>query len=665
MALSSEELKIEEDYLRDVSIEIKEKISSIGSNLYQQEEKINEFKKYLWNNKQGMDAVEVSAAILDNDLEVELLTMRGKYLRKLLKSEPSPYFGRIDFNGDKIYLGITYLDKDNNHLIYDWRSPISNLFYDSGVGDASYVAPEGVISGVITRRRQYKIEDGKLLRVFDSDVNVMDDMLQEVLSSESSDKMKNIVDTIQQEQNAIIRDVVHKNLIVQGIAGSGKTSVALHRIAFLLYKIDNLKSSDILILSPNNVFSEYISNVLPELGEENTGNTTWSEFANAFIKEYKSVESFTNFVKRHYENEDVSDFSKIKLSDEFKEVIDKYVLSLEKNASFTDDIFGKYKDYNVSDLNKLLHERYNTVPLFNRIELISENISNYNDGGKNRRKYVKELLSKFNIEKDYKKIYKGLFESEIFRNKYGVVDTSFVDNKVINYDDSLLFIYLKGLLEGFPYNGVMKQIIVDEAQDYTPLQYFILKKIFNNASFTILGDVNQTINPYYKYDYLNVLSNVFTNNCVTLELTKTYRSSKEIIEYTNKILGLNFVSAIRNNNNIPVVIKEEIDLKNDLLSDLSRLSKKYKSIAIITKNDIEAKKIYNLLKKDINISLIETNSNDFNRDLVVVPAYVSKGLEFDSTIIYTDKNNKYLDSEKYLYYVACTRCQHELIVYNN
>ena len=664
MAINENDLNQEKAYLNIVNKELKEKISDIGVSLYQQEEKINEFKKYTWNSKAGMDKVEVNAAILENDLEVELLTMRGLYLKKLLKSESSPYFGRVDFNGDKIYIGLTYLDKNYDHLIYDWRSPISNLFYECEIGNAEYEAKEGTIKGIMTKKRQYKIEDGKLIRVFDSNLNIVDDLLQEVLGNESSDKMKNIVDTIQKEQNEIIRDVAHKNLIVEGIAGSGKTSVALHRIAFLLYKINNLKSKDILILSPNNVFSEYISNVLPELGEDNTQNTTWSDFANSFIKEYKGVESFTNFVKRYYEKENINDFSKIKLSDEFKDIIDEYIAKFTKNVEFTSGIECKYKDYDIDTLNKLLHERYSTIPLFGRIELISENIANYNDGGKYKNKYIKELLTRLNVSKDYKKIYKGLFETDEFIKKYGIIDTSYINDKIINYDDSLIFIYMKGLLEGFPYNGIMKQIVVDEAQDYTPLQYFILKTIFKNASFTILGDVNQTINPYYKYDTLKKLDKIFTSRTANLRLTKTYRSSKEIIEYTNKILNLDFVSAIRNNNDIPVVFKKEKNIKEDLIKNINNLKNKYKSIAVITKNYKEANKIYNLLKNDLDISLIKTDSNIFDRNLVVVPSYVSKGLEFDSVIIYTEKDNKYTDDEKYLYYVSCTRCQHELVIYN-
>ena len=180
----------------------------------------------------------------------------------------------------KVYIGITYVEDEENdeYLVNDWRAPISSLFYDYEVGKAEYKAPEGIIKGEIKNKRQFNIKDGKLVRVFDNNINIDDELLQEVLAQESNEKMKNIVNTIQAEQNQIIRNVEDKNLIVQGIAGSGKTSVALHRIAFLLYKIENLSSNNILIFSPNKVFTEYISNVLPELGENNTLQTTFSEF---------------------------------------------------------------------------------------------------------------------------------------------------------------------------------------------------------------------------------------------------------------------------------------------------------------------------------------------------------------------------------------------------
>ena len=272
MNLSKKELLEEENYLDTTLTVVKKKISELGQQLYDREEKVQEFQKFMWENKHDMDPTEMRTMMSNNDLEIAMMMNKGKYFQKLYRIQNNPYFGSITFDDDiatnKIYIGITHVEDEENdrYLVHDWRAPICSMFYDYETGPASYKAPEGIISGTITNKRQFKIENAKLKRVFDNNLNIDDELLQEVLATESSDKMKNIVNTIQQEQNAIIRNVEDKSLIVQGIAGSGKTSVALHRIAFLLYKIENLNSKNVLIFSPNQVFSEYISNVLPELG---------------------------------------------------------------------------------------------------------------------------------------------------------------------------------------------------------------------------------------------------------------------------------------------------------------------------------------------------------------------------------------------------------------
>lgn len=671
MALSNNDIKQEKDYLEFATEEISKKIDILGKEIHVKNEKITEFKKVLWENRGSIDGVEMQTELMSSQLEANFVLTKMNYYRKLLKLEYSPYFGRIDFKEDnldtrKVYIGIANVEKDLNYIIYDWRSPIASLFYDYSKGKAKYTAPDGEIKGEILLKRQYKIEGKKLLRVFDNNLNIVDDMLQEVLSSSSSDKMKNIVNTIQQEQNEIIRNISNKNLIVQGIAGSGKTSVALHRIAFLLYKIKNLKSSNVLIFSPNKIFSEYISNVLPELGEENTSETTFSEFASHYIKEFKSVESFSGFIEKYYTNKrDDEDLIRFKLSNKMIKVIENYVQEIDKNIKIIDNIETKFSLIEKEYLNYLLKDRYNKMPIFERMDYIAEHLCNKLGliSKKDKISITKKIKEVLSIKPDYKKLYKDLFISDSFSSSFNKSINLKLNSKVINYDDALCFIYLKGLLNGFPYSNLIKQVVIDEAQDYNEMQYIILTKIFKRASFTLLGDVNQTINPYQKYDSLEVLKNILDGNTKYVELSKTYRSSKEIIEFTNKILNLNHVSAIRKEESVPVIKRDD---DKYLKNDINYLKNKYKSLAIITKDMLDAIRLYDLLKDDYkDISLVTNNSSKFNRDLIIIPSHLSKGLEFDSVISYTSKNNLYTKREKYLYYVVLTRCQHELIVYNN
>lgn len=676
MNLSEEELKKEQKHLELTTKLLRENISALAQNLYDNEEKQQEFKKYVWDTKAELDPTEMKTILSNNDKEIEDLEMQAKYYKKLYKIQNNPYFGKITFEDDEgkkdIYIGLTYLTKNNDNVIYDWRSPISSIFYDYENGKCSYEAPGGTIEGYLHNKRQFTIENSKIKRVFDSKLTIQDEMLQEVLTRKNNDYMKNIVNTIQAEQNAIIRNVEDKNLIVQGIAGSGKTSVALHRIAFLLYKIKNLTSDKVLIFAPNHIFSEYISNVLPELGEENTKETTFSDFLETYIKEYRDIESFTSFIERYYKKEEpYTDLIKLKQSNEIIPVIEKYIQNYTKKARFTEEIFNRDLYVPLEKLNYYLTERYSSIPLLERIEEISlkiaeQEFNNNKSKAKQIRKWLKERL---NISIDMKEIYKNFFKSNEFKEIYDKeIPDSYINRlneKNISYEDACLFVYMKSLLMFLGNDYLIEQTIVDEAQDYSILEYMLLKKILKRSKFTILGDINQTINPYYEYKSLEELKSVFTDSVNYIELNKTYRSSPEIIEHANKILGLNLVSAIRRNTSIPVEFRTENNLKEQLISDIKNLKKNNKSIAIITKTDTEATKIYKLLKRDLEeLTLIAHNSKAFSRELVVIPSYMAKGLEYDATIVYTAKDNSFTYKERYLYYVACTRSQHHLIIYN-
>lgn len=666
MKIEREEFERERNYLNKTISLIRKKISKLGQELFDDDSKVLEFKKLIWDTHTEMDPNEMRSMMAESDLQVSIMQSKGNYLQRLFRIQNKPYFGSIRFKEDgseeedNIYIGITHVEDKLDYYVHDWRSPICSMFYDYETGPASYKAPSGIIKGNITKKRQYIIEDAELKHIFDNDLNISDSLLQEVLAEESSDKMKNIVNTIQEEQNKVIRNTEDKNLIVEGIAGSGKTSVALHRIAFLLYRIPNLTSSNVVVFTPNKVFSEYISNVLPELGEDNTYDMTFYDLLCQNINEYKDIENFTDFISRYYKgNVDNYDMVKYKQSDEIIKDIDNYINNLLSTIKFNDKLeYDDFIEIDTEELNNMLNYKYNRFPLFERIKEMSKKIAsnNYEGSIKNASSIEKKLKELLNIKLDLKTIFNNFYQSEYskYRDK--------VNDKYLYYEDACIFLYIKSLLVGFNTNHVIKEIVIDEAQDYNKLQYLIIKKTFKTSNYTILGDTNQTINPYYKYDSLEELTSIFESSKY-ITLTKTYRSTGKIIDYTNKILGLNHVTAIRNDKASDIIFRNNIT-KNDFLTDINNLKTTSKSIAIITKNDSEAEAVYNMLKNDLDIMLID-GFGHIKRDLVVVPSYVAKGLEFDSVIIYTDKDNKYQEKDKYLFYVACTRAQHNLIIYNN
>ena len=668
MGISKNELLLENAKLEGTIDIIRNQISELSTELYDDETKLREFKTFMWDTRSELDAAEMKTLMTSNDLEVYFLEQKAKKFKKLYSIQNKPYFGRIDFkDNDKttsVYIGITNVNEDLTYHVYDWRSPICSMFYDFGIEDAYYTAPEGKISGTITLKRQYQIKDAKLDNVFDTTINIDDEVLQNVLKENSNDHMKNIVNTIQKEQNLVIRDDKTKCLIVQGIAGSGKTSVALHRIAYLLYKLEYLNSNNVLIFSPNNIFSEYISNVLPELGEDNTLISTFHDFLNTYITEYYKVESYSSFLSRYYKkNKQDNELIKYKLSDDIVKSLEMYVDLITNKCEFINDI--EYEDEIITkeELNDLLRLRFNKFNLFIRFDYIAEKINNrYFKGKKKDFIRIKALLLKsINFNLNIKELYKGFYDSVEFHLNYKNIfsrseNIKNLNKKVLNYEDASLFIYFKFLLTEIPYKVYTKLIVIDEAQDYTYLQYKILKSIFKNASFTILGDVNQTINPYYKYDSLDNLRNLFLENSKYIELNKTYRSSAEIIEYANTILDLNHACAVRRGEVIPV--KELCFNSSELVKEFNRLHNKYNSVAIITKSIEDAKDLYESIKDGIeNISILDIDSEVFSKTNIIIPAYAAKGLEFDSVILI----DNFID-EKYLYYVAVTRAQHELIV---
>ena len=642
--ITKEELKKEEKYLEKVVSVIQDKLDKSLKKEERLKSKTIDFKNLVgteYSNKAQSDENKLEFTFLTQDV-AERVERTDNYHKRnyvLKRALNSPYFGRVDFKIDdeiiNVYVGLKDIT-DDKHYVFDWRSPIASLFYNYGVGKAEYEAFEKV-EGEIILKRQYKIEGSKLVRCIETSLNIDDDVLQDILSENTSSQMTNIVNTIQKEQNLIIRNDKDKVLIVEGASGSGKTSVALHRIAYLLYHYKDLSSDDILIFSPSETFADYISLVLPSLGEENVVNITFNSFVHRFIN--IKIEDYNYFLKRLYTGK----VDKNKFTEEYTLKLENYLNDYISGLEFEKGFGIKNIHYTKEMLNEHLN-KYKKLSLNEMLSLVATDICyEIKTSLKNKNKIIENLKPFLNKSIDYKEIYENFINEKIAE---------------IKYEDVPLILYTYFYLNGFYTDNKIKHVVIDEAQDYSLLQYLILKNIFPKASFTILGDPNQVINPCIKYNSLSDLTKVFENGKF-YKLSKTYRSSAEITNFTNKILDLNNISVIRRSNQKPVVAKKEKDLFKDLNEDLSNLEN-YNAVAIITKTKEESKKIYNLLKDNFDVSL---DSSD-HKKILILPFYMAKGLEFDSVIIYTEVDNAYTEEEKNFYYVACTRAMHELIVYN-
>lgn len=657
--LSKKELEKEENYLNKTLCVVKDILKEHDFDRLNLKKEYDAFKDYLWNNQsEHMDedfgSISFGMNLFEMHAKEKLVKDKNKRIKKLSKSLNTPYFAKVTFKTDEvedIYIGINSIEKNNNFYVYDWRSNIASMYYNFELGSAYYNTLEGKVNGEILNKRQFNIKNGKLVNVFDSAINIDDEYLQEILSKQTSESMQNIVSTIQKEQNKIIRNDKDKYLIVQGCAGSGKTSVALHRIAYLLYKDINLSSNNVLIFSPNDIFIKYISKVLPELGEENVLNTTFKKFSYSILKESKKIESFTNFVERIHNNKIDNDL-KEKLSFGIKEKIDDFFGSYIKNIKFKGSIKNEEGIIKKEELNELLQVRYNSYNLNDRLNFISEFVCRKLKIKLKYKKEVKEfLINNLNLSLNIYDIYNEF----LIKNKMLKIN-----KENIFYEDITLLIYIYYKVNGIIHNYNIKHVIIDEVQDYTKLQLYILKNIFSKSTFTILGDINQVMLPISE---INSLSELLNGKYIVLN--KTYRSTESIINYSNKTLGLNNVCLVRKDNEEKVINKKSENILN-LLEDIKHLKNKgYKNIAIITKTKKESLEVYNTLKNKISISFVEEESVDKLKDIVVLPVYLSKGLEYEAVIVYNELGNSYKESEKNLFYIACTRALHSLTIYNN
>ncbi|WP_313339342.1 UvrD-helicase domain-containing protein [Sedimentibacter sp.] len=731
----SEKFIEENNYLNEVINLLNYYLSIDIEKLAEQKSDLIEARKEMWENTTHTSADFDKLTDLNQYLSaLQLQTLSYTELEKRIAKHErmlnNSYFARIDFTEDgyddteKIYIGLFNLMDEETHdiKVFDWRAPISSLYYRSEIGPVEYQAPSGKIRGTISLKRQYKITKGVLEYFFDSNVNIVDEMLMEALSKNMTSKMKTIVETIQKQQDLIIRDLKNDLLVVQGVAGSGKTSVALHRIAFLLYQGLNMKlsSNNVIIISPNTLFSKYISNVLPELGEENIREFTFENIFNKLFENNLSVktksENFENIIcaetkkKRNF----LRSYDEFKGSYAFMKIIDRFIYYFEHKLIPFEDVYFNGKIIENKHLLKafLLSGKLDMATLKKLKIIESRIIDKVREHKNNRREKIEKAVSKSNghefeiksftrvlaaketnslIEKIHKftefssyDLYKKLFnDKDLFKtfakglnlpeNIDEIIDYT---NRMINdpynipYSDGIALMYLKIKAEGVDVFGNIKQIIVDEAQDYYPMHYHVLKVLFRESRFTIVGDVNQSIEKKSDLSFYDEIISIFNfEKSSKIYLNKSYRNSYEISKFSEKLLEEKNINTeyFKRNEERPEVIHEKSSesLDNRIIEDICKYKAQgYNSIAVICKNRKDASDLFFRLKSKINIKLVDYVGEQNLTGVIIVPIYLAKGLEFDTVMIYgADDKNYNTIFDKKLLYVACTRALHRLSFY--
>ncbi|HEK4871127.1 TPA: ATP-binding domain-containing protein [Clostridioides difficile] len=623
-------------------------------------------KMYMVKNRGEIDPHEM----FQNEQGLKQIDNYGAFMVKVRdkidKIKDSPYFARIDFrlkdmdDESKYYIGRFAFDYEDELIILDWRSPIASMFYDYEIGKAGYDAPIGWVDGEITRKRQFKIKNGKLEYALESSINIQDDILQKELSHTSDEKMKSIISTIQKEQNQIIRNDKAHTLIIQGVAGSGKTSIALHRIAFLLYRFkDKISANNVIILSPNKVFGDYISNVLPELGEEPLCELSFENIAEVQLDRVINFES----EKDPLEINDAKWAERVRFKStfDFVKLIDYYIKQMPNKIFIPKDYnFGSFTAK--SDWIQSRFEAYNRYPVKKRLEKVAEDIhykfesDNIMEEDLPKLKSILKSLNGMLTIKNTLTLYKDFFKQMNLSNMF-VMATK----KTLEWSDVYPFIYIHAAYEGIQEDKIIRHVVIDEMQDYTPIQYAVINLLFK-CKKTILGGFGQLVNPNHTHT-LDDMRQLY-NEGELVTLNKSYRSTFEIINFAKKVQDVSSLEPIERHGEEPALVK--CTNKQDEVSKIKIEIEEFKksdnaTLGIILKTDSDAEVIYNALKQEYSVNLISSESSSFTKGVSITSIKMSKGLEFDEVII-PSVNSKtyYSDYDRSLLYIACTRAMHKL-----
>lgn len=629
----------------------------------------------------------------------QAFTTIDKKLKELTILKESPYFGRVTFNDlefdqkDTLYVGRFGVTPEGSYepVIVDWRAPVASLFYHGSLGEASYTSPDGPIKCDIEGRRQIIVKKGELKGVFDSAIDVKDDILQMVLSNNSSDKLKDVIMTIQQEQDEIIRKERTSNIVVNGVAGSGKTTIALHRVAYLLYNYRKELEDKVLILGPNGIFMEYISQVLPSLGEVGVKQETFASFA---LKEMDSelyIMSFDKYLEKILsEDKEFIEDAKYKNSYDIIEDLDNLVKEMDKDYFHVEDVkyFG---DLVISkeEIEEMFNKHYEYMPLFRRSEKIKriilskikdkrdEKVWELNEEiRKEKEKLTPEelLIEENNLEFRRKlrirEIVKEVMDSRAKLDSWisredvlDIYDRFNGNKKEYTINDLAPILYLAIKLEGKKATKDYRHVVIDEAQDYSPLQFKVVRELTGTKYFTVVGDVNQRLIKYSDLAPMMELGKIFDDvNPEIYNLNKSYRSTYEIMEYANKYLDEDRIIPIVRHGK-PV---EEIEFHNNeklsesIIESLKEFSNEgLESIAIITRDKEELEKVYNLISNKVHLVKFDNEDVLYKGGNVIIPSYFAKGLEFDGVII-VDNGSSKDENEDLIKYIMSTRALHRL-----